>query len=67
MPYDIPHKHLAALFLERVGNYDAAVAALQAVNETVEQEYEKSESLTSLARVAQAKTDLSRNLLAVGS
>jgi superkiller protein 3 len=67
VPYDIPHKHLAALFLERVGNYDAAVAALQAVNETVEQEYEKSESLTSLARVAQAKTDLSRNLLAVGS
>ncbi|KAF7682194.1 hypothetical protein GT037_001170 [Alternaria burnsii] len=67
VPYDIPHKHLAALFLERVGNYDAAVAALQTVNETVEQEYEKSESLTSLARVAQAKTDLSRNLLAVGS
>ncbi|CAN9325826.1 unnamed protein product [Alternaria alternata] len=67
VPYDIPHKHLAALFLERVGNYDAAVAALQAVNETVEQEYEKSESLKSLARVAQAKTDLSRNLLAVRS
>ncbi|RYO73535.1 Superkiller protein 3 [Alternaria arborescens] len=67
VPYDIPHKHLAALFLECVGNYDAAVTALQAVNETVEQEYEKSESLTSLARVAQAKTDLSRNLLAVES
>ncbi|CAN9105396.1 unnamed protein product [Alternaria sp. RS040] len=67
VPYDISHKHLAALFLERVGNYDAAVAALQTVNETVEQEYEKSESLASLARVAQAKTDLSRNLLAVGS
>ncbi|KAL1800711.1 hypothetical protein ACET3X_001053 [Alternaria dauci] len=67
VPYDISHKHLAALFLERVGDYDAAVTALQAVNETVEQEYEKSESLTSLARVAQAKTDLSRNLLAIGS
>jgi superkiller protein 3 len=66
-PYDIPHKHLAALFLERVGNYDAAVIALQVVNETVEQEYEKSESLTSLAHVAQAKTDLARNLLAVES
>ncbi|KAI4955615.1 hypothetical protein J4E91_001476 [Alternaria rosae] len=66
-PYDIPHKHLAALFLERIGNYDAAVAALQAVNETVEQEYEKSESLASLARVAQAKTDLARNLLAIDS
>ncbi|KAI4922110.1 hypothetical protein J4E90_000538 [Alternaria incomplexa] len=67
VPYDIPHKHLAALFLERIGNYDAAVAAMQAVNETVEQEYEKSESLASLARVAQAKTDLSRNLLATES
>jgi superkiller protein 3 len=66
-PYDIPHKHLAALFLERVGNYDAAVTALQSVNETVEQEYEKSESLAALARVAQAKTDLARNLLAIGS
>ncbi|KAF1946390.1 TPR-like protein [Clathrospora elynae] len=66
-PYDIPHKHLAALFLERVGNYDAAVTALQAVNATVEQEYEKLESLVSLARVAQAKTDLARNLLATGS
>jgi superkiller protein 3 len=67
VPYDIPHKHLAALFLERVGNYDAAVTALQAVNDTVEQEYENSESLASLGRVAQAKTDLSRNQLAIGS
>ncbi|KNG52733.1 tpr-like protein [Stemphylium lycopersici] len=67
VPYDIPHKHLAALFLERVGNHDAAVAALDMVNEIVEQEYEKTESLTSLARVAQAKTDLARNLLAIGS
>ncbi|KAH7346966.1 hypothetical protein BKA66DRAFT_576529 [Pyrenochaeta sp. MPI-SDFR-AT-0127] len=67
VPYDISHKHLAALFLERIGNYDAAVTALQSVAESVEQEYEKSESLLSLARVAQAKTDLARNLLAVGS
>jgi superkiller protein 3 len=63
-PYDIPHKHLAALFLERVGNHEAAVEALQSVSETVEQEYEKSESPESLARVAQAKTDLARNYLA---
>ena len=63
-PYDIPHKHLAALFLERVGNHDAAVTALRSVSETVEQDYEKSESPESLARVAQAKTDLARNLLA---
>lgn len=63
-PYDIPHNHLAALFLERVGNHDAAVTALQAVTASVEEEYEISESLLSLARVAQAKTDLARNLLA---
>jgi superkiller protein 3 len=63
-PYDIPHKHLAALFLERVGNHEAAVTALRSVSETVELEYEKSESAESLAQVAQAKTDLARNLLA---
>jgi len=63
-PYDMPHKHLAALFLERVGNHEEAVTALRSVAETVEAEYEKSESGTSLARVAQAKTDLARNLLA---
>lgn len=66
-PYDIPHKHLAALYLERVGNHSAAVTALRTVTETVEQEYEKSESLLSLALVAQAKTDLARNLLAIRS
>lgn len=67
VPYDIPHKHLTALFLERVGNHDAAVTALDMVMDIVEQEYEKTESLASLARVAQAKTDLARNLLAIGS
>ncbi|KAF1920693.1 hypothetical protein BDU57DRAFT_487720 [Ampelomyces quisqualis] len=67
LPGDLSHKHLAALFLERVGNYDAATKALQSVSEAVEQEYEKSESPESLARVAQAKTDLARNLLATES
>ncbi len=66
-PYDIPHKHLSTLFLERVGNYDGAVLALEAVAAAVEQEYEDTESALSLARVAQAKTDLARNLLAAGS
>ncbi|KAH8726748.1 hypothetical protein GQ44DRAFT_825697 [Phaeosphaeriaceae sp. PMI808] len=67
VPYDISHRHLAALFLERVGNYETAVTALQSVSESAEQEYEKSESLESLARVAQAKIDLARNLLATSS
>jgi superkiller protein 3 len=62
-PYDIPHEHLAALFLERVGNHEAAVIGLRSVSETVELDYEKTESPESLSRVAQAKTDLARNLL----
>lgn len=66
-PYGMPHKHIAALFLERVGNYDAAVTALYSVTATVEQDYETTESLVSLARVAQAKTDLARNLLATAA
>lgn len=66
-PYDLSHKHLAALFLERVGNYDASVAALQAVSEAAEQEYEKSEAVSALARIVQAKNDLARNQLALGS
>jgi superkiller protein 3 len=63
-PYDIPHKHLASLFMERVGSHDAAIKALTSICESAEQEYETSESAASLARYAQAKTDLARNLLA---
>jgi superkiller protein 3 len=66
-PYDLSYKHLAALFLERVGNYDASVAALQAVSDAAEQEYENSEALPALARIVQAKNDLARNQLALGS
>lgn len=65
-PYDLPHNHLAALFLERVGNYDASVSALQTVSEAAEQEYEKSEATSALARIVQAKNDLARNQLALG-
>ena len=66
-PYDLPHKHLAALFMERVGNYDASVSALQVVCDAAEQEYEKSEGLPALARIIQAKNDLARNKLALGA
>lgn len=66
-PYDIPHKHLAALFLERIGSHDAAISALMAICEAAEQEYETAESLSALARYAQGKNDLARNLLASGS
>ncbi|KAF2018340.1 TPR-like protein [Aaosphaeria arxii CBS 175.79] len=66
-PYDIPHNHLAALFLERIGNHEAAIKALNSICETTEQEYETSEAISALARYAQAKTDLARNLLATNS
>ncbi|KAJ4348373.1 Superkiller protein 3 [Didymosphaeria variabile] len=66
-PYDIPHKHLAALFLERIGNHDAAIQALTTICEVAEQDYETSESLSALARFSKAKNDLARNLLATGS
>ncbi|KAF2752214.1 TPR-like protein [Sporormia fimetaria CBS 119925] len=63
-PYDIPHKHLAALFMERVGSHDTAIAALTSICEAAEEEYNESESTAALAHYAQAKSDLSRNLLA---
>lgn len=63
-PYDIPHKHLAALFMERIGNHEAAIKGLASICESAEQDYETSESNSALARYAQAKTDLARNLLA---
>ncbi|KAJ4290988.1 Superkiller protein 3 [Kalmusia sp. IMI 367209] len=66
-PYDIPHKHLAALFLERIGNHDATIQALTAICEAAEQDYETSESLAALVRFAKAKNDLARNLLATAS
>lgn len=66
-PYDIPYKHLAALFLERIGNNDAAIQALTSICEAAEQDYETSESLSALAHFAKAKNDLARNLLATGS
>jgi superkiller protein 3 len=66
-PYDIPHKHLAALFLERIGNHDAAIIGLTAICDGAEQDYETSESISALVRYAQAKNDLARNLLATGS
>ncbi|KAF2481457.1 hypothetical protein BDY17DRAFT_301374 [Neohortaea acidophila] len=65
-PADLPYKHLSALFLERVGNHEAATAALTSLCIEAEAEYEVNESLPSLARFAHAKCDLARNLLATG-
>lgn len=64
-PMDIPYRHLAALYLERVGNHNAAIEGLVSLCSLAETEYEESESQEALSRFAQAKTDLARNRLAV--
>ncbi|KAK5168591.1 hypothetical protein LTR04_006266 [Oleoguttula sp. CCFEE 6159] len=61
---DMPYHHLAALFLERVGNHDAAIKVLLSLCDAAEAEYEASESASALARYARAKADLARNQLA---
>lgn len=64
VPSDLPYRHLAALFMERVDSYDAAIEALKILCTSAEAEYEASESLAALARFANAKTDLGRCELA---
>ena len=66
-PRELPYKHLAALFFERVGHYTAAIDALSSVCSAAEAEYEESESPKALGHFAQAKSDLARNQLAVRS
>ncbi|KAL9096396.1 MAG: hypothetical protein Q9165_001393 [Trypethelium subeluteriae] len=63
-PVNLPYKHLAALYLERVGHYTAAIDALSSVCSIAEMEYEDSESPKAVARYSQAKADLARNQLA---
>ncbi|KAK4542365.1 hypothetical protein LTR36_006821 [Oleoguttula mirabilis] len=65
--HDLPYRHLAALFLERVGSLTAAIDALAELCASAEAEYEKSESLAALARFAQAKSDLARCQLAASA
>ncbi|KAK5110243.1 hypothetical protein LTR85_001302 [Meristemomyces frigidus] len=65
--HDLPYRHLAALFLERVGSLAAAIETLQDLCSSAEAEYENSESLAALARFAQAKSDLARCQLAAST
>ncbi|KAL1582307.1 hypothetical protein WHR41_08994 [Cladosporium halotolerans] len=66
-PQDLPYKHLSALFLERVGNFEDATALLTQLCASAEAEYETSESPSALARFAHAKADLARCHLAAQS
>lgn len=63
-PSDIITKRFLSLFAERVGEYVSAEQNLDAVCTTAEEQYEASESNEALARFAQAKSDLARQLLA---
>ncbi|KAI9825314.1 MAG: hypothetical protein M1819_000560 [Sarea resinae] len=64
-PSALPYHHLAALYLERIGDYATAISRLTTICTTVEAEYEVSEAPSSLARFAKAKADLARSQLAV--
>lgn len=61
---NMPFEHLSSLFSERIGDFATAVSSLKSACAELETEYETSESVTTLARFAQAKTDLSRAYLA---
>lgn len=63
-PSDIVTKRFLSLYAERVGEHNAAEENLVAVCATAEEQYEASESNDTLAKFAQAKSDLARQLLA---
>lgn len=62
-PDDLNMIHLLALFGERIGNFGEAAETLTKVCESVEQDYEKTESVEALSRYSQAKADLARSQL----
>ena len=60
---DYVFEHLQALFCERIGANGEAIESLSSVCARVEEDYEDSESLLSLAQFAQAKADVARAYL----
>lgn len=61
---DLVLRHLSALLAERVGDSLQSIESLSSVCRVVEAEYEVTESPVSLARFAQAKSDMARAELA---
>ncbi len=59
-PHNVVFHHLAGLLGERIGSFDDSQENLQNVCNTLEAEYEESESSETLSRVSQAKADLAR-------
>jgi superkiller protein 3 len=65
-PDDVVFNYLSSLLAERSSDYTASVQALMTVCDSMEADYEKSESPGALACFAQAKADLARSQLAAG-
>ncbi|KAI8631416.1 tetratricopeptide-like protein [Xylariaceae sp. FL1651] len=63
-PQDLAYQHLLALFQERTDDSSNAIEALEIACEQLEASYEATESASSLAQFALAKTDLARLYLA---
>ncbi|OJD15408.1 hypothetical protein AJ78_04340 [Emergomyces pasteurianus Ep9510] len=63
-PSNLPFQHLSALLAERMGSFTDSKFSLENVCSGMESEYETSESVSSLARFAQAKSDAARVRLA---
>jgi superkiller protein 3 len=61
---DLPFEHLSALFNERIGSHGPAIETLTELCETLEAEFEETESTMAMTRFAHAKSDLARNHLA---
>ncbi|KJZ76759.1 hypothetical protein HIM_03636 [Hirsutella minnesotensis 3608] len=66
-PRDLVFAHLSSLFQERTRDSLRGVETLERICETVEADYNLTESAESLARFALAKIDLARAYLAAGS
>ncbi|RMD39721.1 hypothetical protein DV735_g5400, partial [Chaetothyriales sp. CBS 134920] len=66
LPANVAVAHLMALYAERAGDFESAATALNQVCDSIEAQYEESESESTLVRFAQAKSDLARVQLAKG-
>ncbi|KAI9676880.1 MAG: Superkiller protein 3 [Caeruleum heppii] len=65
-PHDQTSSYLLALYLERVGSYVSSIDILSSLHATLEEEYDVTESATSLARFASVNATLARVRLATG-
>ena len=65
-PEELFYAHLLALYGERVQDRDTTVTILEKICTTLEADFEATESVESLKRVAVAKADLARAYVALG-